>query len=150
MLAAGGIGSGRDAAAAMADGASGVRLGTRFAAATESGAHWLYVQALINAAASDTVITEVFSRNWQNAPHRVLRSCIAAALAHDGEVVGQTDGRAVQRFSGAEPLKSTTGAIEAMCLYAGESVGDVKRVQPASEIVEELLAEMVGSAQCKI
>jgi nitronate monooxygenase len=143
VLAAGGIGSGRDAASAMADGASGVRLGTRFVAAAESGAHSLYVQALIDATASDTVITEVFSRNWKNAPHRVLRSCVAAALAYDGDVVGETDGRAVQRFSGAEPVATTTGAIEAMCLYAGESVGEVKRVQPASEIVEELMAEMV-------
>jgi NAD(P)H-dependent flavin oxidoreductase YrpB (nitropropane dioxygenase family) len=145
VLAAGGIGSGRDAASAMADGASGVRVGTRFIAATESGAHRLYVRALIDAMASDTVITEVFSRNWKNAPHRVLRSCVAAALDYESDVIGETDGRPVHRFSGSEPLKQTTGTIGAMCLYAGESVEEIKGVQPASAIVEQLVAEMVDA-----
>jgi len=146
VLAAGGIGSGRDTASAIADGASGVRVGTRFVAAAESGAHRLYVQALIDSMPSDTVITEVFCRNWKNAPHRVLRSCVSAALNHQGDVVGETDGRDVHRFSGSEPLKQTTGTIGAMCLYAGESVGEVKAIQPASAIVEQLMAEMVGAA----
>jgi len=33
-----------------------------------------------------------------------------------------------------------------MCLYAGESVGEVKAIQPASAIVEQLMVEMVGAA----
>ena len=47
VLAAGGIGSGRALAAVLAAGASGVRVGTRFIAATEAGAHPEYVKALI-------------------------------------------------------------------------------------------------------
>ena len=37
------------------------------------------------------------------------------------------------------PTKDTTGEISAMALYAGESVGNVVRVQPAGEVVRELV-----------
>jgi nitronate monooxygenase len=47
VLAAGGIGTGRAMAAALAAGADGVRVGTRFAAAEEAGAHPRYVEALL-------------------------------------------------------------------------------------------------------
>ena len=71
-------------AAALAAGAAGVRVGTRFVAAAESGAHPRYVEALIPAQAADTVYTEAFSVDWPDAPHRVLRSCVAAAEASLG------------------------------------------------------------------
>src|SRR5438046_742293 len=73
-LAAGGIGTGRAMAAALAAGAAGVRVGTRFVAAEEANAHPVYRDAVIRAAAQDTVLTEAFSVMWPNAPHRVLRS----------------------------------------------------------------------------
>src|SRR5262249_12352988 len=90
VLAAGGIGSGRALAAALAAGAGGARVGTRFVAAEESNAHPPYVEALLAARAADTVYTEAYSTNWPNAPHRVLRSSVAAATAFAGDVVGQT------------------------------------------------------------
>jgi nitronate monooxygenase len=145
VLAAGGIGSGRSMAAALAAGADGVRVGTRFVAAVESDAHPAWVEQLITARAEDTVYTEAFSVGWKE-PHRVLRSCLAAAEAFDEEVVGETaslDGTRVTiaRFEPDAFNRSTTGAVEAMSLWAGESVGDVTRVQPAAEIVQELAGE---------
>ena len=71
VLAAGGIGTGKAMAAALAAGADGVRVGTRFVAATEAGAHPTYVAALIAAQAEDTEYTAAFSVGWRNAPHRV-------------------------------------------------------------------------------
>ena len=79
VLAAGGIGTGRAMATALAAGADGVRVGTRFVAAAEAAAHPEYVAALIAAEAQDTVYTEAFSVGWPDAPHRVLRSSITAA-----------------------------------------------------------------------
>jgi hypothetical protein len=70
--------------------ADGVRVGTRFVAADESDAHPEYAARLISARAEDTVYTEAFSTNWPNAPHRCLRSSVAAAAASPGEVVGET------------------------------------------------------------
>jgi nitronate monooxygenase len=146
VLAAGGIGSGRAMAAALVAGASGVRMGTRFVAAQESDAHPEYVSQLIAARAEDTIYTQAFSSNWPDAPHRCLRSCVAAAEAFQGEVVGETphlDGTrvAVHRLDCLAVNRGTTGLIEAMPLWAGESVSAVKRVQPAAEIVRELVEE---------
>jgi NAD(P)H-dependent flavin oxidoreductase YrpB (nitropropane dioxygenase family) len=143
VLAAGGISTPRGMAAALAAGAAGVRIGTRFVSAEEAGAHPTYVQALIGATARDTVYTETFSAYWPNAPHRVLRSCVEQAIAYDGEIVGErttlTGVRMpVRRFGAGVPMHDTSGAIAAMALWAGESVGGVQRVQPAAEIVLEL------------
>ena len=61
VLVAGGIGTGRAMAAALAAGADGVRVGTRFVAAAEAAVHPEYVAALIAAEAQDTAYTEAFS-----------------------------------------------------------------------------------------
>ncbi len=74
----------------VAAGASAVRVGTRFVAAEEAGTHPAYVNKLIAAGAKDTVLTEAFSANWPNAPHRVLRSCVEAVERFRGEFVGET------------------------------------------------------------
>jgi NAD(P)H-dependent flavin oxidoreductase YrpB (nitropropane dioxygenase family) len=140
VLAAGGIGTARVMAAALAAGAAGVRVGTRFVAAQESAAHPAYVEALIAATADDTEVTEMFSANWSSAPHRVLRSSIEAAVANQIEPAGHAeDGWAIPRLHHAPPQRGTAGQIEAMALYAGESVDGVRRVQPAADIVRELV-----------
>jgi nitronate monooxygenase len=145
VIAAGGIGTGRGMAAALAAGAAAVRVGTRLVAAEEANAHPAYVQALVAAEAEDTVLTEAFSVGWPGAPHRVLRSSVDAAEAFDGELVGELVAGAqrtpLPRFSVFTPTRETTGAIEAMALYAGESVGAVRTVQPAATIVRELANE---------
>jgi NAD(P)H-dependent flavin oxidoreductase YrpB (nitropropane dioxygenase family) len=144
VVAAGGIGDARAVAAALAAGADAVRVGTRFAAAQESGAHPRYVEALVAARPEDTEITETFSVMWPNAPHRVLRSAIAAVHALREDFVGEANiaGQKIPlpRFAVMTPLRATTGHIEAMPLYAGESVGCVRAIQPAAEIVRELAA----------
>jgi NAD(P)H-dependent flavin oxidoreductase YrpB (nitropropane dioxygenase family) len=142
VIAAGGIGAARQVAGAIAAGASAVRIGTRFVAAAESGAHPEYVRALIEARAEDSILTDVFSGMWA-APHRALRSAIEAAQAFAGDVVGETEWGGtkmpVERFSVMTPDRVTTGAIRAMALYAGQSVGGVRAIQPAREIVAELM-----------
>ncbi len=147
VLAAGGIGTGRNVAAALAAGADGVRVGTRFVPAEESGAHPQYVQALIGAHARDTIYTDVFSVLWPDAPHRVLRSSLEAAQAFKGETVAEgLDEDSGERypiplFGSVTPRKVMTGTIEAMPHWAGESVNGVKKVQSAAEIVQELAGD---------
>jgi nitronate monooxygenase len=144
VLAAGGIGSARSVAAALAAGAAGVRVGTRFIAATESNAHPDYVRALISATSADSVRTTRFEVDCPLCPstHGVLRSAIEAADAFQGDVVAEVEIAGEQhhigRFQGTPPFKAVSGKIEAMACYAGQSVGSVKRVQPAAEIVAEL------------
>jgi enoyl-[acyl-carrier protein] reductase II len=57
VIAAGGIGDGRAIAAAMALGASGVQLGSRFAATQESSAHDNFKQAIVNATSGSTMLS---------------------------------------------------------------------------------------------
>ena len=144
VVAAGGIATARSLAAVLACGSGGARIGTRFVASVESGAHPSYVNALVAASAGDTCLTEAFSVMWPNAPHRVLRSAIAAAEALDDEIIGEAryagEVLAVPRLSVIAPSVTTTGRVDAMALYAGESVANVTSVQPAAAIVAELVA----------
>jgi len=142
VVAAGGIGTARGMDAVLAAGASGVRVGTRFVATHEANAHPSYVDALLRASAGDTVLTTAFSVMWPDAPHRVLRSCVEAAEAVKDDIVAEMPlgvmRMPVPKFSVPSPSRDTTGTIEAMALYAGESVGAVTAVVSAAEVVREL------------
>jgi nitronate monooxygenase len=78
VLAAGGIGTARGVAAALAAGASGVRIGTRFVAATEAGADPGYIEALGAAHAEDTVLTDRFSPPGIPIRARAVRAAVEA------------------------------------------------------------------------
>ena len=144
VLAAGGIGNARSVAAVLAAGAAGVRVGTRFIAASESNAHPDYVRALISAGAEDSVRSTRFEVDCGLCPstHGVLRTAIANADAFAGDAVGEVEvfgeRRNVRRFQGLPPSRAVSGTIDAMACYAGQSVGSVRRVQTAAEIVAEL------------
>ncbi|HEX9969448.1 MAG TPA: nitronate monooxygenase [Acidimicrobiales bacterium] len=147
VVAAGGIGTGRGVAAALAAGAAAVRMGTRFIATEESGAHDVWKQAIIGASAGDTVLTDAFSVLWPNGPepHRVLRSAVAAAERTDADVVAElpTSGGAMPlpRFAAVPPSRHVTGQVEAMALYAGESVYAVTGVERAGDVVRAIAAD---------
>lgn len=138
IVAGGGI-----ATAEMVDelielGAAGVRVGTRFVTAVETRAHPRYVELLLAAGTSDTVMTEDFGVGWPDAPHRVLRSSLEASRAFTGELTGARGDVEISHWSAAPPHEETTGEIEAMALYAGMGVGSVTRVEPAADIVADL------------
>jgi NAD(P)H-dependent flavin oxidoreductase YrpB (nitropropane dioxygenase family) len=144
VVAAGGIATTRAAATAFAAGADAVRVGTRFLATRESGAHPEYVAALLAAGAGETVLTTTFSVGWPDAPHRVLASAVAAVEAFVGDTVGELvaggDTYPLPRFAARTPSRDVTGSIPAMPLYAGEGVGDVTEIVGAADVVRELAA----------
>lgn len=145
VVAAGGIGTGRGLAAVLAAGATAARIGTRFVATLESGAHPRYKEALVLAQAADTVLTEAFGIWWPGAPHRVLRSAVHAAGALDddqaGEVTGAGEPVPIPRFAVVPPTQATHGHVEAMALYAGQSVGAVTAIPPAADVVREIVSD---------
>ena len=148
VVAAGGIGSARAVAAVLAAGADAARVGTRFLAAEEADTPEGYVQALIAARPEDAVLTDRFSADGPVARHRVLRSALEAAHALEDEVAGRIEiygeARDLPRFSADSPSGGTTGRIDAMALYAGQSVGGVRARQPAADIVAELAAGLAA------
>jgi NAD(P)H-dependent flavin oxidoreductase YrpB (nitropropane dioxygenase family) len=145
VLAAGGIATARGVAAALAAGADGVRVGTRFIAAAEADAHPEWVEGIVRARASDAVVSTAYNVGLpEPGPHRVLRSSIEAAEALPDDEIGvvRLAGAEipVRRFAAQPPTRESTGAVAAMPFYAGQSAGAVRGVQPAAEIVAELAA----------
>ncbi len=141
LVAAGGIATADDVAAALDGGADAVRVGTRFLATLQSGAHPAYVAALIAAQdGNDTVLTTAFHLGW-SAPHRVLRSAVVAAHRLPSDVagyVGSSTSDPIPRWSAVPPTPDLTGNIEAMALYAGTGVGAVTEIVDAGDVVREL------------
>ena len=143
VLAAGGIGDGRSFAAVLDTGAAGARVGTRFVATTESGAHPAYKQAVADAVAGSTEITHVFSvcPLCATVPRaRVLRSCIRALRDLAGDTAGETTvgGQriALSKGHGLPPGAAATGLVDAMAMYAGESAARVPAVEPVAQVIQ--------------
>lgn len=157
VIAAGGIGDGRGIAAALVLGAQAAWLGTRFLATVEANAHPGYRDAIVAAAETNTLFSELFDGGWPNAPHRTLINSTVRAweLANrpdppsrpnEGQpiAVGR-DGQPIIRYSDTIPTAATTGEVEALALYAGQSAGLVHEVMPASLLVKRLAEEAVAA-----
>jgi nitronate monooxygenase len=143
VLAAGGISSGRAFADILNRGASGARVGTRFVATDESGAHPAYKQAVVDAAAGSTEITGAFSvcPLCATVPRaRVVRACIDAVRDFPGDTVGEAtvggQRMSLPKGHGLPPGTAATGHIEAMPMYAGESAAAVSAVEPAPAVIQ--------------
>jgi NAD(P)H-dependent flavin oxidoreductase YrpB (nitropropane dioxygenase family) len=154
VVAAGGIADGRGLAAVLALGASGAWIGTRFLASNEAAIHPWYRERLLKATENDTVfMEELFNVGWPSAPHRVLRNKTVAAWEAagrppsgkrpgEGEVIATSKiSGPIVRYQSYTPGADAEGDIEALSLWAGQSVGLVSKVQPAGEIVREIAEE---------
>lgn len=144
VLAAGGLARGSDMVTAMAMGAEGVVLGTALMATKEAFAHPYHQQRLVEAQASDTILTGSFHINWPpNAPVRVLRSAVTAIAASAAEptVIGDEEGRPIYLFSTDSPLRSMSGDFSMMALYAGTGVGAIDAIMPADQRIGDFLQQ---------
>ena len=154
VIAAGGIADGRGLAAVMALGASGAWIGTRFLASEEVAIHPHYRERLLQATEDDTVyLDELFDIGWPKAPHRVLRNSTVAdweaagrpetgKRLGEGEVVATSKSRGpIVRYRSYTPAADVESDIDALSLWAGQSVGLVHKIQPAAEIVREIDSE---------
>lgn len=161
VAASGGIVDGRGLAAALALGADGVHCGTVFLASHESFAHDYHKNRIVEAAPGDTVLTDLFAINWPpHSPVRVLKNSVTHAAGgkfwghHPDrlprEVIGHDDGRPLYKFSTDSPLRSTTGDLEKMSLFAGEGAGRVTVIRPASEIVVDMMREATDTLQALV
>nr|PNR59193.1 hypothetical protein PHYPA_001984 [Physcomitrium patens] len=155
VIAAGGIVDGRGYVAALALGAQGVCMGTRFLATPESYAHPLYKQKIVEAGYDSTEYTHMYGRGrWPGAAHRVLKSPFFEnwknKIAPDETEIGQPiigstttfhNKEEVPRFSGKVPNITTQGDVDSMVMYAGMGSAHIKEVLPAATVVRSLLEE---------
>ncbi len=155
VVAAGGIGDGRGLAAVLAAGASGGWLGTRFVMASETRAHAIYRDRLRAATETATVYSSLFDIGWPDAPHRTLRNSTidaweaagrpATNRPGEGDVLGTIEGEPVHRYESTSPHDDIEGAIEALPLWAGQSVGVIHEVEPAGEIVRRIASDAAAA-----
>jgi nitronate monooxygenase len=151
VIAAGGIGDARGVAAVLALGAQAAWLGTRFLLAQEMPLHEYYQRRLVAAAETDAQwYPNLYDVGWPDAPHRALRNSTseawdAAGRPPDdqrpgiGDVIAHfASGEAIVRYEPAPPMTGTTGDIEALSMWAGQSVALASKPQSVAEIVTEL------------
>lgn len=136
VIAAGGIGDGRGLVAALALGAVGVQMGTRFMVAEECTIHPRVKEAIIKAKDRDTVVT---GRSTGH-PVRCLKNKFARQfeeMEKQGVPVEE-----LERF-GTGKLKAAMvdGDIENGSVMMGQIAGLVKKIQPAAEIIAEIMQE---------
>ncbi|MEX0283133.1 MAG: NAD(P)H-dependent flavin oxidoreductase [Paracoccaceae bacterium] len=154
VIAAGGIADGRGLAAAMALGAQAAWIGTRFLAAEEADIHPDYVARLIAANETSTGhYADLFDVTWPDAPHRVLQNSTTRAWEvagrpptgqrpGEGEVILRSpQGSDVVRYQSSTPKPDMEGSVEASSMWAGQGLAQVRKVQPAAEIVQEIAEE---------
>jgi enoyl-[acyl-carrier protein] reductase II len=134
VIAAGGIADGRGMAAALALGAEGVQLGTRFIAVEECIAHPNYKRAIVEARDVDTMVT-----GRALAPARRIKSGFSLELAAMEKAAGSTDSLKSFIGRGRARRAQIDGDLTEGDAYAGSSAGLIKNIIPAAEVVEELV-----------
>lgn len=136
VVAAGGVMDGRGLAAALALGAEGAQLGTRFLGAAESGVPESYRRRLREARDVDTVITRAVSGR----PARAIRNRLIDALEAAGPPAlgwpGQASASADLRAAAAHRDEA-----EMLALWAGQAAGLSGPSLPAGDIVREIVAQ---------
>ncbi|KAJ7090244.1 2-nitropropane dioxygenase [Mycena belliarum] len=135
VVAAGAVADGRGLAAALAYGASGVWVGTRFVASEEAGANKTHKQMVLSAGYDDVARTLIYSgrpmsvrktayvAEWDSARKTEQEKLIAQGLVpHDTELA-----------------KNPGRSIEGMAFLMGKVAGSINDIKPAKDIVDELV-----------
>jgi NAD(P)H-dependent flavin oxidoreductase YrpB (nitropropane dioxygenase family) len=141
VLCAGGIADGRGLAAALALGAEGVLLGTRFMATPEAPIHPNFKQAIVESDGHDTVLTEIpdlaSQRVWPGAMSRAQRN------------------RFIERWSGREwalrqnardvgrqvAAARAAGDIDNASLSFGQDAGLIDSIKSVRDVIQDIIGE---------
>jgi nitronate monooxygenase/enoyl-[acyl-carrier protein] reductase II len=148
VLAAGGIADGRGLAAALVLGAQGVNAGTRFLASTEAPIAAAWKQALTAAAAEDAVKVPVWDDIFPSpgagpygAQYPVVPRALRTPFIEAWQGRGDAARREAERLRGEVGAAVQEGRMEEAVPFTGQSVGLLREVLPAAEIVRRLVAE---------
>src|SRR5580698_9130095 len=141
VVAAGSIVDGRGLAAALALGAQGAWIGTRFIASAEAHAGAMYKQVIVDANDEDTIVTRCYSgkpmrvfknewtADWEKRPQDIQAFPMQAMVSHQAGVMGGIGGQ-------IEGLSRERSAFA-----MGQGAGGIHDVKAAAEIIADIMAE---------
>ena len=136
VVAAGGIADARGLVAALSLGAAGIQMGTRFICVDECIAHDSYKGAILKAGDRSTMTTG----HSLGHPVRALRNPMARRFG-DMEREGISPEEILEFGTGKLRLAVQEGDTTEGSVMAGQIAGLVQDVRPASQVMEELIAE---------
>jgi len=138
VIAAGGIYDGRSMAAAFALGAEGVQMGSRFIATPEASAHEAFKEAVLRAGEGDTLLTLK-----ELTPVRLLRNPFFSAVMEAYASGADKDTLAELLGRGRAKKGMFLGDLAEGELEVGQISAMMDKIQPAGEIVHEVMEEFV-------
>ncbi|NMO94914.1 NAD(P)H-dependent flavin oxidoreductase [Paenibacillus lemnae] len=136
VIAAGGIMNGRGVIAAMILGAEAVQMGTAFLTCTESGAHDIHKEAILNAQEDQTTLTRAFSGKWARG---IKNNFISEMKDHERLLPDfPIQNMLTQRIrkTGSEQRNP-----EFMSLWSGQSPG-LAQHQTVKKLMRDIVSEM--------
>ena len=141
VLSAGGIADGRGVAAALALGAEGVLLGTRFMATLEAPIHPNFKQAIVETDGHDTVLTEIpdlaSQRVWPGAMSRAKRNKFIERWAGREWALRQDAGEVGRQTAAAR----AAGDVDNASISYGQDAGLIGSIKSVKEVVQDIVAE---------
>jgi enoyl-[acyl-carrier protein] reductase II len=135
IIGAGGITDGSSMAAAIALGASGVQMGTRMVSAAESPVHHNWKDAIVNAAETDTVFLNRFSKPGL----RALRTERTTKLEHEDHVGMEHFAHMTDLYFG--------GDMESAIALTGQVAGRIDEITPVKTIIQNTMSEFYAVIQ---
>jgi NAD(P)H-dependent flavin oxidoreductase YrpB (nitropropane dioxygenase family) len=141
VLCAGGIADGRGLAAALALGAEGALLGTRFMATPEAPIHPNFKQAIVKSDGHDTVLTEIpdlaSQRVWPGAMSRAQRNQFIDRWSGREWALRQNAREVGKQVAAAR----ASGDVDNATLSFGQDAGLIDSIKSVREVVQDMIAE---------
>lgn len=150
VLAAGGFADGAGLVAALALGAEGILLGTRFLATHEAPLHEAMKRAILESDGHDTLITEITDvaagQVWPGAYARVKRNRLVADwIGREGELRRRRE-EVAERIDQARK----EGDVDHAVVYTGQTAGLIDSLQPAGSVVDAIVGEAAGIIRARL
>ncbi|MET0249173.1 MAG: nitronate monooxygenase family protein [Sphingobium sp.] len=137
MLASGGFGDGRGLVAALALGAEGINMGTRFCATKEAPIHEAFKQAMV---ANDERATDIIFRSYRNSA-RVARNAITTQVI-DNEKAGKPFEEIAHLVKGARGKEGLdNGDLDHGIWTAGMVMGLINDVPSCKQLIDRIMGE---------
>ena len=144
VIASGGFGDGRGLVAALALGASGVNMGTRFVATQEATVHPQIKEWLVRSSERDTMLILRSLRNTE----RVLRNAVSEKV-FEMEKQGATLEELAPLISGQQGLEVLkTGELDQGIVSAGQVVGLIQNIPTVKQLIEDIVQEAEEIMSC--